>query len=397
MHVHLINEPDTRSVLYPLFIANGITGIRVMNTLQDINIAQQRVLQSEIRSGKLIGPKSLLGSFQVNGTWNGPSTVLKPKTEKHGRELALLLKERGVDFIKIYDGLTPEAYHGIADEANKLNLDFAGHVPLTIKPSQASDAGQKSIEHTEIPLFLECSAIENEMRERVINLFTNQDGNLSFSGVKNVNELMFEMVQTFDSLKCQNLYEKLKINNTWFVPTLSHLEIYYPDREDWKDHPNTKYMPKEEYYFFKDEFEPSMRAFRSPYIPEVEEMRRKIVADMQRAGVGLLAGTDMGEVGLIGGFSLHEELVSLQSAGLTPLEALQTATLNPARYQHGTDSLGTVEQGKIADLLLLNKNPLEDIRNTQEIDAVFTNGQYLTRKDLDSLLLDVENYIKNEN
>jgi imidazolonepropionase-like amidohydrolase len=139
-----------------------------------------------------------------------------------------------------------------------------------------------------------------------------------------------------------------------------------------------------------------MRAFRSPYIPEVEEMRRKIVADMQRAGVGLLAGTDMGEVGLIGGFSLHEELVSLQSAGLTPLEALQTATINPAIYQNATDSLGTIEQGKIADLILLNENPLENIDNTQKIEAVFTNGMYLNRKDLDSLLLGVETYIKDQ-
>lgn len=400
MHVHFFNEPDTRGVYYPLFIANGITGVRVMaadcfEPCDDMDINQHRSLQKEIKQGQLLGPKSILASKFINGTFNEESTILKPNSEKHGRELANLLKERGVDFIKIYDELTPEAFFGITDEANKLHLDFAGHVPLTIDPSQASEAGMKSIEHAEIPLFLECSEIGDEMRVKVINLFTGEDGELDYSKGKKVNELMFEMVKAFDSIKCEEMYKTLKSNNTWFVPTLSHLELYYPNTQDWKDNPNVKYMPKAEYDFFNDEFEPIMREYRSPYIPEVEGMRKQLVIDMHKAGVGLLAGTDFGEVGLIGGFSLHKELLSLQDVGLTPLEVLKTATLNPAKYQNAIDSLGTIEIGKIADMVLLNKNPLEDIRNTQEIEAVFTNGRYLNRKDLDSLLIGVENYIKN--
>ena len=117
---------------------------------------------------------------------------------------------------------------------------------------------------------------------------------------------------------------------------------------------------------------------------------------MNKAGVGLLAGSDVGEVGLVGGFSLHEELISLQNAGLTPLEAIKTATINPAKYQNSAHKLGTIEKGKIADLVLLNSNPLEDIHNTQEINSVFTNGQYLNRMKLDSLLIGVENYVKNK-
>ena len=140
-----------------------------------------------------------------------------------------------------------------------------------------------------------------------------------------------------------------------------------------------------------------MREFRSPFIPEVEEMRTQLVFEMQRAGVGILAGSDVGEVGLVCGFSLHDEIFSLQNAGLTPSKALQSATINPAKYQNTTDTIGSIEKGKIADLVLLNENPLEDIKNTQEIEAVFTNGRYFSRKDLDSLLLSVENYIKNEN
>lgn len=398
MHTHLINEPYTREVFYPLFIANGITGVRVMAAdcfepcdEPNMTIKQHRSLQKEIEEGKLLGPKSILASYYINGVFSGESTVLKPGTEAHGRELARLLKDRGVDFIKIYSKLNPEAYHGITDEAKKIDLEFAGHAPLTMKSSEVSEAGQKSIEHATDNLLLDCSEIEEEMRAKLVELFDNESANIT-----DINQLHLQMEQAFDSLKCQEIYEIFRKNNTWIVPTLRLLEVYYADTEDWKDSPNVKYMPKEEYDEFANDYGPFMVNFWGPFIPHVEERRRQMVANMQSAGVGLLAGSDVGEVGLIGGFSLHEELVSLQNVGLTPLEALQSATMNPAKYQNAMSGLGSVDQGKLADLVLLNKNPLEDIRNTQEIEAVFTNGQYLNRMQLDSLLLSVETYIENE-
>jgi hypothetical protein len=332
-----------------------------------------------------------LGSYYINGALSGESTVLKPLNDTHGRELARLLNEKGVDFIKIYDELTPEAYRGITDEANQLNLDFAGHVPLTIKSSEASNASQKSIEHCcDFNLFIECSELEDEMRIKIIEMFRMREQG-------NMNALSFEMLEVFDSIKCQNIYELLKQNNTWFVPTLRVMEVIYPDAIDWKEHPNIKYMPKDELNYFVNEWDTIIRKFWGPFHPKVEERRRSIVSDMNETGVGLLAGSDAGELGLIYGFSLHEELLSLQNAGLTPLEALQTATLNPAKYQNATDSLGTIETGKLADLVLLNANPLVDVHHTQNIEAVFSNGQYLNRKKLDSLLFEVETYIQNEN
>ncbi len=398
MHTHLINEPYARKVFYPLFITNGITGVRVMAAdcfepcdEPNMTIAQHRGLQNEIKQGKLLGPKSILASYYINGSLSGVSTVLQPRTEEHGRELANLLKEREVDFIKIYDELTPEAYYGISDESNKLKIDFAGHVPLSIKSSEASNSGQKSIEHCcDFNLFIECSGIEDTMRLKIIEMFrTKEEGN--------INALTSEMLEVFDSLKCQKIYENFKLNNTWFVPTLRMMEIVYPDAPNWKDDANIKYMPKGEYDYFAKEWDSIIRNFWGPFDYKVEEKRMTIVADMNDAGVGLLAGSDAGELGLIYGFSLHEELVSLQNAGLTPLEVLQTATINPAKYQNLTDSLGTVEQGKLADMVLLNANPLTDIKHTQNIEAVFTNGNYLNRKEIDSILLFVETYIKKEN
>ena len=156
-------------------------------------------------------------------------------------------------------------------------------------------------------------------------------------------------------------------------------------------------MPKDEYDYFTQEWDSIIRNFWGPFNHKVEEKRKAFVADMNKAGVGLLAGSDTGELGLIYGFSLHEELMSLQNAGLTPLEVLQTATINPAKYQNSIDSLGTVEVGKLAEMVLLNSNPLTNIKNTQNIEGVFTNGKYLNREEIDSILLSVETYIKKEN
>jgi imidazolonepropionase-like amidohydrolase len=120
------------------------------------------------------------------------------------------------------------------------------------------------------------------------------------------------------------------------------------------------------------------------------EQAMRIVGDMHRAGVPLLAGTDIMNPFLVPGFSLHDELALLVAAGLTPMEALQTATRNAAQYLEILDSYGTVEKGKIADLVVLDADPLADIRNTQKISGVVTGGRYFARPALDKMLADVE-------
>jgi imidazolonepropionase-like amidohydrolase len=107
---------------------------------------------------------------------------------------------------------------------------------------------------------------------------------------------------------------------------------------------------------------------------------------MHQDGVQLLAGTDLGNPFLYAGFSLHDELSLFVQAGLSPLAALQTATINPAKYVGKENEIGTVTQGKLADLVLLDGNPLTDISNTKKINAVVVNGRLLTRKNLDQLL-----------
>ena len=117
---------------------------------------------------------------------------------------------------------------------------------------------------------------------------------------------------------------------------------------------------------------------------------------MHRAGVQILAGTDTMVPHVVPGFSLHEELALLVEAGLTPLESLRTATLSPAKFLGKSESMGTIERGKVADLVLLDANPLLDIANTRRIGAVVLNGRYLPRSTLDSKLAEVESIVKRE-
>lgn len=398
MHTHFSSETVTRNSLYPLFIANGITGARVMSAdcfepcwELDMTIDQSRGLQEEVKTGKLIGPKVILGSTYIHGAKPGePSTVREPGNSEDGKKLVNLLIERGVDFIKIYDEVPRQAYFGMANQANKKGLPFAGHVPTSVKASEASDAGQKSIEHCCAGSILEeCSFEEERLRKEITELLQSREP-------KNMYDLVLELVKTYDSIKCQELFQKFVKNNTFYTPTLIATEMdNILATENWRDDPNLKYVPKKELEFWeKDEI--ITREVLGRQDPLIRQKRFEIVGRMNQIGVKLLAGSDCGVFGVHYGLGLHHELELLVEAGLTELEALQTATINAAKYQNDVDNLGTIDTNKVADLVLLNSNPLEDIRNTQDIDALFVNGQYLNRIQLDSILLGIETYIKNE-
>jgi len=391
MHAHTSSESVTRSILYPSFIANGVTGIRVLSAdcfepcwELDMSIEQSRGLQSEVKDGKVIGPKTILGSTYINGAKPGDSsTVEAPGNKIDGKKLVHLLLDRGVDFIKIYDAIPREAYFGIADEANMQGLPFAGHVPLSIKASEASDAGQKSIEHCCAgSLFEECSSEEKRLREQITKLIQSREP-------KNMYSLVLELVKTYDDAKCQEVYKIFLKNNTFYTPTLVATEMdNILIKDDWRDDPRLKYLPKKEHEFwFEDEV--ATKELLGIQDPLIREKRFDIVGDMNKAGVKLLAGSDCGVFGVHYGFGLHDELELLVEAGLTELEALQTATINAAEYADKSDSYGNIKIGLMADLILLEANPLDNISNTKQIYSVLSNGKFYDRQSIDAILENV--------
>lgn len=374
MHVHIVFGdwfPRAKQVTLPLFIANGITGVRDMGS--ELEVLQQ--WRKEIAAGTLIGPRIVMSGPMLDGPQPRFPSSIAIKTPEDGRRAVDGLKQRGVDFIKLQSLIPRDAVFAIADEAKKQNITFVGHVPDSVRASEASNAGQKSFEHL-IGIFEGSSPLEDQF----------------IKGAKTESQFL----STYDPKLATKLFELLARNQTWQCPTLVwERGGNLIEERDLAHDPRAKYVPA----YWKDvtwkrftdqvehEFNTDDLATRKRFV----EKELEVVNSMHRAGIPFLAGTDTPPgVYIFPGFSLHEELQRFVAAGFTPLEALQTATLNPAKFLGRENELGTIEKGKLADMVLLDANPLDDIRNTQKIAGVVAKGRYFPRSDLDKMLAEVE-------
>jgi len=403
MHIHTSTDEVSRNTILPLMIANGVTGVRSMAGDCHIDIenggcgepvatiTDVRKWREEIDIGTLVGPRVVASSYYTNGPDSiSESSVNNPATAEHARMYARLLKDRGVDLIKVYGGMYREAYFAMAEEARSIDLEFGGEIPLTVRASEASEAGHSTIEHA-TGFFEECSANEDALRAKFIDAYATPAEYWA---------TLIELVESFDDQKCARLYAVLAKNGTWHVPTLNvaafNDQLRSP-RGEWRVDERMKYVPSIEAEMW-DDLENLYFGGIEDYKTALQPLFRKefeLSNSTYRAGVPMLAGSDAGEYGIIWGFSLHTELELLTEAGLTNAHALQAATLNPAIYRGMEDSLGTVEAGKLADLVLLDADPLVEISNTQRISAVIANGRVFFAGDLDELLQEVESYVQN--
>src|SRR5579872_7199321 len=389
MHTHAFIRSRKSFPLYVmyLFVAYGVTGVRDMGSpglpddFGDYPYAEDVEWRQAINEGAILGPRLNLALTVVNGPHvpGYPRAWAPVADAAQARQEVIYLKKLGADSIKEYDQLSRDAYFGLAEEAKKQGMPFAGHVPILISAAEASDAGQRSLEHDYGVLF-GCSSKEKEFMQKEEELYG--------AGKRSMRELLRlddvkALVNSYDEEKATSLFAKFVRNNTFVTPSLVRASV---ERMPANDPRVAKY------------FSPALREFFYPAHPkeaepDVVEARKlmyqyhlRLVAAMQRAGVKMLVGTDSSFFGS----AVHDELIEMVKAGLTPMQALQTATKNAADYLGKLDSLGTVEKGKSADLVLLDANPLEAISNTQKISAVVVNGQLLDRKALDRLLAHVE-------
>jgi uncharacterized protein (TIGR02246 family) len=390
MHVHTADDRITRETFLPLFVANGVTGVRNMHADcfepcgdDRTALAEVRQWQREIAAGQLVGPRMVAASDVIQGPPAGePSSVERPTTEAEARALVHLLKERGVDLLKTYSMLPREAYFALADEARKLGISFAGHVPFAVRASEASDAGQRSFEHL-YGFYEECSEREDELRPDLIASW----------GAPGSADTLLLLTESFSEEKCAALHARLIANNTWVVPTLIVLEEMGRIGDDlWREDPRLRYVTAEERVYWAESLRhaASISSGGLATAGRISQWQHQVVAAMREAGVLILAGSDAGHALAFPGFGLHDELELLVEVGLTPAEALRAATLSAAEYLEATDSLGTVATGQLADLVLLDANPLDDIRNTRRIRAVVLDGRYFDRSELDEVLAGVE-------
>ncbi len=374
MHVHTFFGdwvPGGREVILPLLLANGITGARDMGSDLD-PILQAREATAR---GTWTGPRLVVSGPMLDGPKPQFPASIAVSTPEDGRRAVAMLQGRGVDFIKLQSLVPRDAYFAIADECRRRGISFVGHVPDAIRASEASNAGQKSFEHL-IGVFEGSTSIEDE-------LLKGPKGPAKF-------------LAGYDAGREADLIALLAKNRTWQCPTLLwEYGGWLVDVVDVTKYPELRYAPAA----WREKTWPRFKAdMVKSYITDPLPVREKwvehelgIIARLHRAGVPLLAGTDAPPgVGIVPGMSLHRELGRFVAAGLSPLEALQTATINPARFLEKTKDFGSVEPGKIADLVLLDANPLDDIANTTRIAAVVANGRFFTRADLDRILADAE-------
>ena len=387
MHFHVFNNisktpPDEND--FSLLIANGVTGIREMWTKMDempqVNIWRK---QFHLQPGTI--PRIGSVGTMVDGY---PSQWLNSDTASSTNQARIVvkqIKEAGIDFVKTYNRLPREVYFAIADEAKKQNIPIEGHIPNRILLKEAADAGQRSVEHltgSRINFEDDCSVFVKELKTELPDSIAANSPSVP---------LMKQVLDLCDEKKALEIFQYLAQKDVWECPTMvlykrSSIDsvkffndfrlnyISLRDRQSWSTSTDMKRYTQQR----KNE----SRAYFQRVLEQVKLMKK--------AGIRFLAGTDYDNPFLYPGFSLHDELALFVEAGFTPMEALQTATINPAKFLGTTDSLGTIEKGKIADMILLNADPLTDINNTKQIQAVFVNGKYLPKQTLEAMLVKVE-------
>jgi hypothetical protein len=382
MHAHSAGGPAApwdAKIILPLYIANGITGIRDMGG--NLQLLKQR--KESIERGELVGPHMFISGPFLNGGKPYEYSITA-NTPQEGRKAVDKLADEHVDFIKVLSELSRETYFAIAEESRKQKLTFAGHVPESISTSEASAAGQRSIEHLS-GLSIACSREEGELRRQRVEAVAKRDS-------KAYHAAGMRSFDTYDPAKARALFAELKKNNTWQAPTLSWWNAQPQLASASLSDPRLKYVPAS--VRKSEDWNPDH--IRQSTAPDVFADLEKTVVHygelthaLNEAGVPILAGTDSPDPYVIPGFSLHDELALLVQSGLTPAQALRTATYNAALFIGKSES-GAAQKGMIADLVLLDANPLVDIHNTRKISAVILGGKLFSRKDLDRMLEQVE-------
>jgi predicted amidohydrolase len=380
MHAHV---DDQGSWVFPLYVANGVTGIRDMGSHLD-RLAEWR----GGRHGE-DAPRVVAAGPIVTGIVDDPDPRMVRVADSAGAVRAVdSLVARGVAFIKVHDWLAPGAYLGVIAAARSRGIAVAGHVPVAIHPLEAARAGQRSAEHqlnAWADYVVYASSRESTFVRRARALIGRPFDPARLIGGWPTPELD-SLTSSYNPATADSLARGMARAGVWHTPTLHVFSTVYllpPDSAATLRSPRLAYVPRS----FREPL-PAMladgaRLARDPQRLGARARLRDRHADMvrrlYRAGVPLLAGTDAVPMYplTVPGFTLHDELLALVRAGVPAAAVLRAATIEPARYLSATDSLGTIEPGKVADLVLLDGNPLADIRNASRISAVVLRGRLI--------------------
>jgi hypothetical protein len=386
MHVHsaFAVKPWDERVILPLYLANGITGIRDMGG--DPNILEQR--RKRIDAGELTGPHMMIAGPFLNSGKSDAQTI-GVNTPEDARQAVDSLKAGGMDFVKILS-VSPGVYWPLAEEAKRQHIHFVGHVPNGVSAAEAAEMGQKSIEHLS-GVLLATSSKEDELRARTLKASESKDWSASAKA-------MAEALDTYSQRKAWDLFSEFVDHCTWQVPTLVwDVADANVDNPKIAADQRMKYVPRS----VAKDWDPAKLtqetgAEQLALAKNLTAHYMHLVDLMRRAGVLMMAGSDSPDPYVFPGFSLHDELELLVKSGFSTRLALQAATFYPALFMTKLNRYGVVETGHVADLVVLDDDPLKDIGNTRKISAVILGGRYFGRAELDKMLEQVEGIARTE-
>ena len=389
-HIHFAFEKDLATSMPNLFLYHGITSLRDTGGEFDFvnKFKQEAISNPKTKSRVKIAGPLIDGKFNV---YDG-SNIYFPKLSIQNidnnqleRNVRLLIDKK-VDFLKAYEMLSPAQFKILSNLAKENNLKLTGHVPLSMSVIEASNLGLNSMEHLR-NLELSMTEMSEKLFQERKNLLLNKSS-IKGSELRSLihSKQRMKSINDLDSIKINNVIDALIKNDVWQIPTL----ILYKNFAN-KTFKNPDYLqflnllPEER----KEEWIKKINAIDNVISNDVVEYTvwsKKMVDFMHDRGISFMAGTDTPIGFLIPGLSLHQEIQELYESGLSELEAIQTATINPAKYFNLENSLGRIKSGFIADLIILDKNPLESISNTKSIHAVIKEGNLMNRSYLDSLI-----------
>ncbi|MEX2233565.1 MAG: amidohydrolase family protein [Cyclobacteriaceae bacterium] len=364
MHAHVPPNEDVQSMkeVLMLFVLNGITTIRGM-----LGHPKHLELREGILKGEVLGPH-----FYTTGPSFNGSSVRSPED---GAAMVRSQKEAGYDYLKLHPGLTREKFDAIAATAKEVGIPFAGHVSFDVGVWRAIEAGYSSIDH-----------LDGFVEGLVPGIGKIQEQQAGLFGMY--------LGDQVDRSRMPRLMKALKENNIWVVPTQSLAERWFHpdyDAEDFRKDPHRIYLDPQtaEQWISSKKNLVNNPEFKEDEIKNFVQLRRDLILECQKNGVGLLLGCDAPQVFNVPGFSTHNELEYLVKAGLTPYQAMRTGTLNVAKYLNKSDA-GLVKAGAVSDLILLNANPLTDINNTREISGVMIGDKWMDKTYIDAELKKLE-------
>ncbi|MGH9631582.1 MAG: amidohydrolase family protein [Bryobacteraceae bacterium] len=376
MQVHLWDKQN----MFPLYVANGVTSIRDMGS----DYARTSAWRKQADAGKIIGPRVFTSGPPSGGPGspNGKLPVVQVTSPEQARRTVTKLYDNGADFVAVLPHISYDAYIATAHRARILRIPLAGPLPESVTIARAIGARHRSIEKMS-GLLLACSSEQYRLRAQMANALAKHDS-------EDLEKIRQRTCETFSPGIAAEVCRRMALYGVWQVPALTHLRRNAMiDLDQPAADPHLKYVPES----IRAEWpEPdsalSGTSEESPAVSRsVFEKNLELFKIMRRFGVGMLAGSVTGEPYVVPGFALHDELALLVESGLSPLQALQSATTNAARFFGYHDVAGAIAKGYVADLILLDANPLKDIGNTQKISAVVLRGRLFGRKELDGMLV----------